>query len=79
PVGTPGDANGDGKVNLNDAVAILQYVALANKYPLVAPQNADIDGTAGINGMDALVIQMIDAKLIKQDQLPLPAGYVLPL
>ena len=79
PAVTPGDATGDGKVNLNDAVAILQYVALANKYPLVAPQNADIDGTDGINGMDALVIQMIDAKLIKQEQLPLPAGYVLPL
>ena len=29
-----GDATLDGNVNLNDAVAILQYVALPAKYPL---------------------------------------------
>ena len=29
-----GDVNAEGAVNLNDAVAILQYIALSAKYPL---------------------------------------------
>ncbi|MBQ8960680.1 MAG: leucine-rich repeat protein [Ruminococcus sp.] len=59
----PGDANDDGNVNLNDAVAILQYVALPQKYPLTEKGllNADVDGQEGVNGMDALFIQKVDA------------------
>ena len=58
----------DGKVDLNDAVAILQYVALASKYPLEgdALVAADVyDPGSGVNGSDALAIQMFDAKMIK--------------
>ena len=70
-----GDANVDGKVDLNDAVAILQYVALSTKYPLTdqGAVNADVidNGTSGINGSDALAIQMVDAKLIKSTELPI--------
>ena len=70
-----GDANDDTNVNLNDAVAILQYVALPAKYPLTdkGAVNADIvdNGASGVNGFDALAVQMIDATLIKLDELPI--------
>lgn len=61
-----GDANDDNDLTLNDAVAVLQNIALPAKYPLT-PQgrfNADCDGKAGISGGDALWIQMKDAGLI---------------
>ncbi len=61
-----GDANCDEKVNVADAVAVLQYVTNAEKYPL-SPQglaNADIDGALGITGTDAITIQKIDAGII---------------
>ena len=67
-----GDANCNGEVTLNDAVAILQYVALPAKYPLseLGMVQADVDGKTGISGMDALSIQKYDAKLITK----LPEG-----
>ncbi len=68
-----GDANVDGKVNVSDAVAVLQYAANRNKYPL-DPQglvNADVDGETGITGSDAIVIQQTDAGVIKQTALPI--------
>ena len=70
-----GDANLDGKVDLNDAVAILQYSALPGKYPL-EPQgalNADVvdNGSSGVTGIDALAIQMYDAKLFTADKWPM--------
>lgn len=68
-----GDANLDGKVNVADAVAVLQYIANKGKYPL-DPQglvNAEVDGGAGLTGTDAVVIQQVDAGLIKQTDLPL--------
>ncbi|WP_173350078.1 hypothetical protein [Ruminococcus flavefaciens] len=61
-----GDANDDNDLTLNDAVAVLQNIALPAKYPLT-PQgkfNADCDGKAGISGGDALWIQMKDAGLV---------------
>ena len=68
-----GDANLDGQVTVSDAVAVLQFVANQEKYNL-GPQgiiNADIDGFSGITGSDAIVIQKVDASLIRQDELPL--------
>ena len=69
-----GDANCDGKVDLTDAVAILQYAALPAKYALTEQgmANADIvdNGTSGVTGIDALAVQMIDAKLLDPDILP---------
>ena len=59
----PGDANCDYKLTVADAVAVLQYIANAEKYPL-SPQgkvNADIDGVPGITGTDAIAIQCLDA------------------
>ena len=77
-----GDANEDKKVDLQDAVAILQYVALANKYPLGAQglKNADVvdNGTSGVNAQDALAIQMADAKLIdKTKDWPMSADAMM--
>ena len=61
-------------MNLNDAVAILQYIALSAKYPIEgdALEAADVcdNGTSGINGNDALAIMMVDAKLLSADKLP---------
>ena len=61
-----GDANDDSTLTLNDAVAVLQNIALPAKYPLTAQGkfNADCDGKAGISGGDALWIQMKDAGLV---------------
>ncbi|MCR4888365.1 MAG: dockerin type I repeat-containing protein [Ruminococcus sp.] len=68
-----GDANLDEKVTIADAVAILQHIGNRDKYGLSAQGmiNGDVDGAAGITANDALVIQKVDANLIKQEELPL--------
>ena len=68
-----GDANCDGKITVADAVAVLQFVANKEKYALgdKGLVNADVDGDAGITGSDAIVIQRVDASLVKQTDLPL--------
>ena len=68
-----GDANCDDKINVSDAVAVLQYVANKEKYPLSETGiiNTDIDGAEGITGTDAIVIQKVDADLISASDLPL--------
>ncbi|MBQ8962094.1 MAG: glycoside hydrolase [Ruminococcus sp.] len=70
-----GDANCDGKVDLADAVAVLQYSALPAKYGLTDQGllNADVidNGESGVNGVDALAIQMVDAKVITVGDLPM--------
>nr|AEV58708.1 scaffoldin C [Ruminococcus flavefaciens]AEV58709.1 scaffoldin C [Ruminococcus flavefaciens] len=54
-----GDANVDSKVNVADAVAVLQYVAndKNTRSTSRALQTADCDGVAGITGTDAITIQ----------------------
>ncbi|MBR2283307.1 MAG: carbohydrate-binding protein [Ruminococcus sp.] len=69
-----GDANVDTKVNMADAVAVLQCLANESKYPLTdkGKENADCDGSVGLTGNDAIAIQMCDAGMVT---LPLtPAG-----
>lgn len=63
---TSGDANGDGRVNVADAVAVLQYVANKSKYSLTeqGEANADCDGVKGITGGDAIYIQKLDAGIL---------------
>ena len=70
-----GDANTDGKVSVADAVAILQHLGNRDRYGLKGQGlvNADVDGNAGITGKDALVIQQVDAGLIKAEDLPVMA------
>ena len=69
PAGLIGDANDNGTVDLSDAVAILQYVALPAKYGLSEQGKINADCYApgdGITGMDALAIQMLDAEVVKK-------------
>ena len=68
-----GDANEDGKINMADAVAVLQNLANGTKYPLT-PQgetNADCDGSSGLTGTDARTILRVEAGEIAQSDLPL--------
>ncbi len=65
----PGDATLDGNVALNDALAILQYVANASKYPLSkqARYNGDVyEFGGGISAMDAMTIQQYDAQIVSR-------------
>ena len=64
--GRKGDANGDDKVNVADAVAVLQFIANKEKYPMSEQEqdNADCDGTPGITGSDAIAIQKADAGIL---------------
>ena len=59
-----GDVNLDGRVSISDSVAIIQYLANSEKYPL-SPQamaNADIYNTGdGITGGDASYIQQLES------------------
>ena len=62
-----GDANGDKKVTVSDAVAILQYIANNDKYKLseTGKKNADCSNVGdGITANDALAFQKPDAKMI---------------
>jgi len=62
-----GDANEDGKVTLADCVAVLQYVANSEKYPLSEQglANSDVYNKGdGVTGMDALTIQRYDSGII---------------
>lgn len=58
-----GDANNDGRVNVADSVAVLQYIADHSRYMLTDLQkaNADCDGVPGLTGGDAMYIQKLDA------------------
>jgi endoglucanase len=72
-----GDANVDGKVNVSDAVAVLQYICNKSKYALEEQgvTNADVvDAGQGITGDDAIAIQKIDATLIKQSDCPVSSA-----
>ena len=69
-----GDANLDGKVTVADAVALLQYIANKDKYPLAAEARSSADVYArgdGITASDALTIQRVDSGLISLSDLPL--------
>lgn len=70
-----GDANANGRVELADALLILQHVANSKKYE-ISPQgveNADVYCKGdGITAMDALSIQKYDAKLLTS----LPESYL---
>lgn len=59
----PGDANCDDKVDIADAVLIMQFLANPEKYPISSQgyANADINCEDGVTGLDALEIQMIEA------------------
>ena len=72
-----GDANGDGQVNMADAVLVMQCISNPDIYGIgkekgIKPeneQNADVDGTSGLTNKDALAIQKFKLGLI--EKLPL--------
>ena len=53
-------------MNVADAVAVLQFIANKEKYPMSEREqdNADCDGTPGITGSDAIAIQKADAGIL---------------
>lgn len=64
-----GDANCDGKVTIADSTAILQALGNSDKYGLSAlgAKNADCCNTGdGVKTSDALAIQKLDAKILKE-------------
>ncbi|MDE7138264.1 MAG: glycoside hydrolase [Ruminococcus sp.] len=72
-----GDADESGKVNINDAVLIMQSIANPDKYKLTeqGKANADVvDNGSGITSADALAIQYIQSKTITTDAFPLTAA-----
>ncbi|MDE6775324.1 MAG: dockerin type I repeat-containing protein [Ruminococcus sp.] len=68
-----GDANCDGKLSVADATLVLQYCGNKDKYTISEQGllNADVDGTAGISAVDALIIQQVDAGIYDISDLPL--------
>lgn len=69
-----GDANCDDIVSIADSVLIMQSLSNADEYKLSAAgqKNADVVSVGdGITNKDALAIQMIEAKLLEQKDLPL--------
>ena len=67
-----GDANCDGKVDISDAVLIMQYLANPYKYTLTAAgfANSDVVDGNGITATDALALQMVEAKTLSTGDLP---------
>ncbi|MDE6427310.1 MAG: glycoside hydrolase family 9 protein [Ruminococcus sp.] len=70
-----GDANVDGKVNVADAVLIMQALSNPDEFTISekGQLNGDVvdNGTSGITTMDALAIQCIDIGLVDQKDLPI--------
>ncbi len=70
---TYGDANVDGKVNISDAVLIMQSIANPDEFKIKESGkiNADVTGHGdGITNNDAFVIQLVEIKTITVDDLP---------
>lgn len=69
-----GDANVDGKVDIADAVLIMQSLSSGDAYK-IKPQgqlNADVvDNGGGITTSDALAIQFLEAKVITNSDFPM--------
>ena len=77
-----GDANCDGTVDISDAVLIMQSQANPEKYVLSkqGALNADcVDNPKGVTSTDALAIQMVEAKTLKQTDLPTTSDVISSL
>ena len=61
-----GDADGDDKITVYDAVKVLAYVAGIGKISNTGLVAADVDGVAGLSTADATVILKYVARLINQ-------------
>lgn len=73
------DVNNDGKVSIADAVLIMQSLSNSDKYTISeSGMNAGdvVNRGDGITSMDALAIQMIEAKIISIEDLPITAEQI---
>ena len=69
-----GDTNEDGSVDIADATAIVQHMGNPDEYGLTEQGkiNADIVNKGdGVTGADAVVLQLLEAKKIKQSEFPI--------
>lgn len=69
-----GDANEDGSVDIADATTIVQHMGNPDEYALSAQGalNADIVNNGdGVTGADAVALQILEAKMVKQSDFPL--------
>ncbi len=69
-----GDANEDGSVDIADATAIVQHMGNPDEYALSeqGKLNADIVNNGdGVTGADAVALQLLEAKKVKQSDFPL--------
>ncbi len=64
PAGIPGDADGSGTVNADDALRVLQHVVKLHILDEKGQRAADVDGRAGITADDALTILRYVVKLV---------------
>jgi surface protein len=53
--GMPGDANNDGKVDVNDVTTVINYILSKNPSPFIY-DNANVNGDDSINVMDVTLI-----------------------
>lgn len=56
PVASTNDANGDGKFDTKDAIALLKYCFNPEKNPLAEGFNGDVNGDGKINTQDAVAL-----------------------
>ncbi len=71
-----GDTNEDGKVNISDAVLIMQSIANPDEFKITeqGKLNGDVvDNGGGLTNMDALAIQFVEIKTITNKELPMSA------
>ena len=67
-----GDADNSGDVSISDIVLVLQYSANKDKYPLDEQPlaNCDVNADSVVDAKDAFIIQMLDANLLSQENMP---------
>ncbi len=76
-----GDSNEDGKVNISDAVLIMQSIANPDEFKLTnqGKLNADVYNNGdGVTNNDALIIQYVELKTLKDSDLPVAKDFVFP-
>jgi len=68
-----GDANCDGKINMSDAVLIMQSISNPSEYTISEQgrKNADVVDGDGVTNKDALAVQMTEAKLLNASDFPI--------
>ena len=77
-----GDANCDGVTDISDAVLIMQFLSNPEKYTIsdIGLLNADcVNVPDGVTSIDALAIQMIEAKTLTAEDLPTASDHLSSL